>query len=151
MIRHATLQDYDRIIELMTHFADAAPVVSLNNPRPDVRRLQHFLAGIQQSGVILVAEEADDLQGMLIAQTQPDSWLPYVRTLRELAWWVEPEYRNTTMGYRLLQHYKQTALFMKQQGHIDQFTITLMENSPQLDLEKRGWTPIETNYIFNGE
>ena len=105
MIRFADFKDFDRLMELMINFANEAPIESLHNPEYEDRRIRHFFASILQSGVIIVAEQNEQIQGMLIAQIQPDSWLPYVKTLRELAWWVEPEYRNTTMGYRLLKEY----------------------------------------------
>lgn len=150
MIRFADFDDYDRLMELMINFANSAPIDSLHNPDYEDRRIRHFLTNIMRSGVILVAEENNQVQGMIIAQIQPDSWLPYVKTLRELAWWVEPEYRNTTMGYRLLKKYTEVGRKMQEHGDIDQFTLTLMTNSPELKLDRRGWRPIETNYVYEG-
>ena len=37
-----------------------------------------------------------------------------------------------------------------EEQHIQGFTLTNMEISPDFDLEKRGWRPIETNYIYEG-
>jgi hypothetical protein len=37
---------------------------------------------------------------------------------------------------------------MKEKGSISTFTMTLLENSPKINLEKRGWSPIETYYVF---
>jgi hypothetical protein len=39
---------------------------------------------------------------------------------------------------------------LQQKGKIDGFTLTLMEKSPDLDLEKRGWNKVERNYMFEG-
>jgi RimJ/RimL family protein N-acetyltransferase len=151
MIRHADLQDFDRIMEMMISFANAAPVAALHNPDYQYRRIQHFLSHILTSGcIILGVDDSDVAQGMLIASIQPDPWLPYVNTLTELAWWVEPEYRNTTMGYRLLKEYTKFGEQLKQQGTIDNFTLTLMSVSPDMNLQKRGWRAVETNYVYEG-
>ena len=151
MIRHATIKDYDAIMGLLANFADAAPLDSLHKPQSDQRRVGHFLTELQRTGVVLVAEADGQIQGMILGQIQPDTWLPYIRTLRELAWWVEPDYRNTTVGYRLLKAYTDFGKHLQRTDQIDQFTLTLLTNSPDLGLEKRGWVPIETNYVYKGD
>jgi hypothetical protein len=39
---------------------------------------------------------------------------------------------------------------MQDASVIDGFTLTNMEISPDFDLEKRGWKPIERNYLYEG-
>lgn len=150
MIRHADLKDFDRVMDLMINFANSAPVAAYHDPEYNYRGVQHFLAKVKSAGCILVAEADGDIQGMLIAQILCDPWLPHIRTMKEMAWWVEPQYRNTTMGYRLLMEYVKTGKQLKEKGIIDNFVLTNMTISPDFDLEKRGWKPIETNYVYEG-
>lgn len=150
MIRHADLKDFDRIMELMINFANSAPVDAYHDPEYNYRGVQHFLAGVKGTGCILVGEADGAIQGMLIAQIMTDPWLPHVKTMKEMAWWVEPEYRNTSMGYRLLMEYVKFGKGLKERGMINNFVLTNMTVSPDFDLEKRGWRPIETNYVYEG-
>jgi hypothetical protein len=135
-------------MELMVNFANAAPVEIYHDPIYNHRGVQHFLAEVTRSGTILVAEAQGQLQGMLIAQVMTDPWLPEIRILKELAWWVEPEYRNTPMGYRLLLEYVKFGKKLQQTGVIHKFVLTTMCNSPDLNLDKRGWRAVETNYVY---
>ena len=148
MIRHATIQDYNRIMEMMINFANSSPYEPLQRPQYDSMYIKRLLDAFIKTGVILVAEKDDVIQGMLIAQIIPDVWLPYVKTLRELAWWVEPDYRHSTMGYRLLKKYQDIGRKLQEKGVIAGFTLTNMEISPDFDLEKRGWQKAETNYVY---
>lgn len=150
MIRHADLKDFDRVMELMVNFANSAPVSAYHDPEYNYRGVQHFLAGVKNAGCILVAEHDDTIQGMLIAQVLCDPWLPHIKTMKEMAWWVEPEYRHTSMGYRLLMEYVKFGKELQSAGVIENFVLTNMTISPDFDLEKRGWRPIETNYVYEG-
>lgn len=151
MIRYADIKDFDRIIEMLVNYANHAPIAALHNPIYNLRRIQHALAGIISNGCIILATDKDDVaQGMLIAAIIPDFWLPQVKTLRELAWWVEPEYRNTTMGYRLMSEYLDYGERLKEAGTVENFTLSLLAISPDLKLEKRGFRNIETTYVFEG-
>lgn len=150
MIRHAGLQDFDRIIELMANFANAAPLDTYHNPEYNLRGVQNYLVTMIQAGCVLVGEIDEQIQGMLLAQICPDPWLNHVNMLREVAWWVEPAYRHTTLGYRLLHEYIRVGKAMQSAGIIDHFVLTTMINSPDLNLQKRGWRPIETNYVYEG-
>jgi hypothetical protein len=151
MIKHADLQDFGAIMDMMERFANASSVPALHNPEYDVRRIQHLLFTIKNAGCIIIGYQDEQPAGMLIARIMEDAWLPHVRTLKEMAWWVEPEYRGGTVGYRLLKEYVKTGEAMKESGVIENFTLTLMTESPDFDLEKRGWRSVETNYVYEGK
>jgi len=99
----------------------------------------------------LVAEADGIIQSVLIAQIHCDPWLPQIRTLREVAWWVEPEYRQSSMAGRLLKEYVKLGKKLKEAGHINNFVLTMLSNSPDLKLEKRGWREVERNYVYEGD
>ncbi len=150
MIRSARFEDFDRIMEMMIDFANHAPFDSLHKPEYDDWYIRKLLGTFLKSGVLLVAEHQNRVEGMLIAQLQQDAWLPHVKTLKEVAWWVDPVARHTSLGYRLLKEYVKRGKAMQNAGAISAFTLTNMEISPDFDLEKRGWRPVERNYVYEG-
>lgn len=150
MIRYADLKDFDRIIAMMKDFANSAPVQSYHNPQYNDRGVRNYLAHLLQNGCVIVGEVDGELQGMLLAQICSDPWLPQIKTLKELAWWVDPKYRNTSLGYKLLMKYVETGKKLKEQNVINNFVLTNMTVSPDFDLGKRGWRAIETNYVYEG-
>ena len=87
---------------------------------------------------------------MLIAGITPDAWLQHRKIMKEVAWWVEPEHRMGTLGYKLLKKYIDSGEKLVENSIIDAFTLTNMEISPDFNLEKRGWREVETNYIYEG-
>jgi hypothetical protein len=150
MIRHATLQDFDRIMEMMIDFANSSPYEAQHMPQYNDEYVRRLLCNFMSQGVILLGEQKGEVVGMLIAGIAPDVWLPHVKTMKEVAWWVEPEHRFSTLGFRLLKEYIKCGEKMVENGNIDGFTLTNMEISPDFDLEKRGWKKIESNYLFEG-
>ena len=149
-IRHATIQDFDRIMEMMIDFANSSPYNAHHNPQYGDTYVRRLLCQFMTSGCILLAEEKENTIGMLIAGIAPDPWLPEIQTLREIAWWVDEEHRMTTAGYKLLLKYIELGKKLQDQGLIQGFTLTNMEQSPDFNLEKRGWRSIEKNYIYEG-
>jgi N-acetylglutamate synthase-like GNAT family acetyltransferase len=150
MIRHAGINDFDRIIQLMENFANAAPLETYHQPKYNLRAVQNYLTSLLQGGFILVGEINGEIQGVLLAQICSDPWLAQVSMLRDVAWWVEPGYRHTSMGYRLLKRYTDIGKSLVKNNIVDHVVLTSMVNSPDIDLAKRGWKPIETNYVYEG-
>jgi hypothetical protein len=150
MIRRADIQDFDRIMEMMINFANSSPYKPHHNPQYNDQYVRNLLVGLTQNGVIVLGEQDSQIEGMLIGAITPDPWLPHVKTMREIAWWVEPCARNSTLGYKLLKKYIEYGEKMQDAGVIDGFTLTCMEISPDFNLEKRGWKPIERNYLYEG-
>jgi hypothetical protein len=150
MIRFADIKDFDRIMDMMINFANSSPYAAHHNPQYNDRHVRTLLSHIMQNGVIIVGEADGELQGMLIGMINSDPWLPHVKTMREIAWWVEEPYRMTSLGYKLLKKYVDVGEQLQQTGKIDGFTLTLMSQSPDLNLEKRGWSQVERNYVYKG-
>ncbi len=150
MIRQAGLKDFDNIMDMMINFANSSPYEAHHNPQYNDKYVRNLLVSIIKQGIILIGEHKDKTVGMLIAGISSDPWLPEVKTLKEIAWWVEPDARNTTVGYKLLKKYIEYGVTMQSKGLINGFTLTNMTQSPDFDLEKRGWEKIEHNYLFRG-
>jgi N-acetylglutamate synthase-like GNAT family acetyltransferase len=143
MIRLANRYDKDGIMDLMRLFRDESPIQQykeLNNVEYISRLLDTIIAG---QGVIYIKENV----GMIIGVIQPTIWCDKTFALHELAWYVKPEHRNTTAGYRLLSAYLAHAKKLKDEGRIKLFTIGKMITSPNIKYEKFGFTKIEESYM----
>lgn len=131
---------------MLKHFRDADKfgIVKQNNNRDYiVAVLSEILAG---KGIIFIAEKEKPV-GMLIAMIMESFWNPLNKELHELAFWVEPEYRGGTHGFRLLKAYEQYGLELKQQKRIDCFYVTKMVDSPDLKYNKFGFEKLEENWV----
>lgn len=149
-IRKATIQDFDRIMEMMIDFANSSPYAPQHEPEYNDTWVRRLLCSFMTAGCIFLAEHEDKIVGMLIGQIQPDPWLPQIKTMKEVAWWVDPEHRMGSAGYKLLLRYIKYGKALVKAKEIQGFTLTNMEQSPDFNLEKRGWRPIEKNYIYEG-
>lgn len=149
-IRHATRKDDDAIIEMLRKFADVQPFGRLQTEAKHYHdhHVRKVLSAIRSSGLCLLAEVEGEIAGCFMALIVPDIWLPQIKIMNEVVWWVNPNHRYTTAGARLLTEYKKIGEKYVNEGKISNFTMTLLENSPELDLEKRGFTKIESNYMY---
>jgi N-acetylglutamate synthase-like GNAT family acetyltransferase len=143
-IRQATVADTDGIIAMLQRYKQASPLEFHKKSTEETAR--HILDVIfsKNYGVVLVAEDpAHELQGMLIAIKNVNIWDKNLYCLNELAYWVNPEARNTSAGYRLLKSYQDIAEFMKRGGEIAYYTISKMVTSPDLNYERFGFKKLE--------
>ena len=150
MIRKAARHDIQNIIDMMRDYANEAPICALKNAdkqdRTYVGNLIFTL--IAGRGVVLVD---DDCRGFIAGVVVPNIWCPDVMELRELAWWVEPEYRGTSLGGRLWSEFNKTAQDMLDAGRVKIVCVSAMQTSPSLNYEKRGYALLETTYFREKE
>lgn len=147
MIRNILPQDDARVCDLLRHFRDASGFVCLQHPdnEPYIRGL---LAEIRAGrGIGLVSEREAEVTGLILGVIQPNVWNPDLRVLSELAWWVEPQYRHTTAGYRLLEAYDQQARQLQQQGRVHTTTISKITTSPDIDYSRWGYNKLEETWV----
>lgn len=131
---------------MLKHFRNQSPVEILKNANNEEYINLIFHQIILGKGIALVAE-SDEVFGMILGYIAPNIWDPKIMVLNELCYWVEPEYRNTTAGYRLLKEYNKLAKEMVENKRIDLFTINKMINSPDLDYSRFGYQKIEETWI----
>lgn len=143
-IRVANRFDIPRLIDLMKHYRDASPLPCLlesNNIKHVESMLTQIIVG---KGIVFVAGVDDKrIDGMLIAMRNPNLWDPNIVAMNELAYWVEPDSRNSSAGYKLLSKYREYCEELKQQGSIDYYTISKMVNSPDLRYDRFGFKKLE--------
>jgi len=143
MIRQATRQDKQQIIKMMKLFRAESNIVQyqgLNNEPYWNRLLDTILAG---AGIIYLENDV----GLIMAIITPTIWCDKTLGMQELAWYVIPEKRNTSIGYRLLKKYVEYGNKLKQEGRIVMFSMTKMITSPDVKYNKFGFSKLEENWI----
>lgn len=143
MIRQATKYDKTQIILMMKQFraeADFPELLKVDNEEHWNTMLDGILAG---QGVVFLEEG----KGLLMAIVLPTIWCNKTFAMHELAWYVCPEERNTTIGFRLFAAYLAYGKQLKEQGRITYFTITKIDTSPNFKYEKYGFRKKDENWI----
>jgi GNAT superfamily N-acetyltransferase len=142
-IRLANKFDIPRLIELMKHYRDSSPLLCLkdsNNEHHVETLLQHIIIG---RGVAFVADYEGLVVGMIVAVKNQNIWDPEIHNFNELAYWVEPEHRGSSAGFKLLKKYQEFAEQAKALGTIKYYTISKMINSPDLSYDRFGFRKLE--------
>lgn len=103
MLRIATFEDYNKILEFaerflsISRYKDHFDLDVLNN------LISFFLNSSKEERIIILAEE-----GMIAGQTSSFIF-GTKKVATELGWWVEPEYRKSGIGKELLQAFEAWA------------------------------------------
>jgi N-acetylglutamate synthase-like GNAT family acetyltransferase len=143
MIRLANKFDKPQIIEMMKSFREESGIQQykeLNNEPYVNELLDSIFAGL---GVAYI----DDGKGVILGLIAPNIWCNKHYGLHELMWYVKPEYRHTTTGYRLLKAYINYGNELKKNGRIILFTLSKLSSSPYLKYEKFGFKKIDENWM----
>lgn len=143
MIRQANKYDKTNIIEMMKLFreeADFPEIKDVNNEPYWNQLLDSIFAG---QGIIFIEEN----KGLIMGLITPTIWCNKTFTMHELAWYVKPLERNTSLGYRLFIYYLNYAKKLKEEGRIKFFTMSKLDTSPNLKYEKYGFRKKDENWI----
>ena len=147
LIREATPIDIPQILDLLREYREATPLEFLKQA-DDVNYITQMLHEIMAGrGVLLVAEKENSIFAMLIAGVHPSRWSPRHLLLTELAYYVKPENRGGTAGYRLLREYIKKGEQFKAEGRICHYFISKMVNSPDLDYGRFGFKKLEEFWV----
>jgi N-acetylglutamate synthase-like GNAT family acetyltransferase len=145
MIRTATRFDKPELFQMLRNYRDSGSIFGVqgidNEPYID-SLLSHIMAG---AGQVLVAEKNNKIIGMFIAIKTPFIWDNDYFSINELAFWVEPEHRGGTAGYRLLKQYVDTCVALKNEGKIKNFTVSRRAGT-KLDYSKFGFQAVDENW-----
>lgn len=138
--------DIPRVIEMLWNYHDSGsiPGLEINDDKSATQILTVIVAG---GGIGLLAEKNDELIGMLLALCVPYMWDKSKLVMTEIAYWVEPEHRGSTAGYRLLKEYLKICDEMKEQGRIHFCTMSQMEGQ-ELNYSKFGLRPVEHTWSY---
>ncbi len=143
MIRPANKFDLPELRQMMREFRSESPVSFLH----DIDNEQHFDALMMRvfagAGVCFIEQG----KGAIIGVVFPSIWCDKTLVLSELAWYVRPEHRGGTVGYRLLKSYMNAAEQMKAEGRIKAFTMAKMTSSPDINYGRFGFKKLEESWI----
>lgn len=143
MIRKATKYDKPQIIEMMRQFQQESPIAEFKNIVNEPywnKLLDTILAG---AGVIYI----EDGKGLIMALISHIAWCDKTYQMYELAYYVKPEHRNGTIGYRLLKTYVDYGKQLKAEGRIKLFSIGKMVSSPDIKYNKFGFNKLDEIWI----
>ena len=142
-MRKATKYDKTEIIELMKAFRSEANIDELKGEDNEPywqRLLDTILAG---AGIVFIEEG----KGLLMALITHSIWCDKTLFMQELAWYVKPEFRHTSLGYRLLKAYVQHGQSLKQSGRIKYFCIAKLPSSPDIKYDRFGFRKLDDNWM----
>jgi GNAT superfamily N-acetyltransferase len=142
-IREATLVDQPRLRVLGRHFRN-------NSLYRDIfgqgDRMDELVVRVLEHGVIFVGEAGGSIQGLL-AIVLAEHFLTGAPYADEVAWWVEPAHRRTSLAGRLLHHMERWAV---DQG-LDFVKMVAPEDAEGHHLgdfyRRAGYVPVETCYL----
>ena len=146
-IRHANKFDFPQVVAMLHRFKLAGPTDLSNEFKNEDYIATLYACILAGRGIILIAEKDDALVGMIIGMVDPIIWDPDTLILRELAYWVDEEYRGSTAGYRLLSQYVKEAQDMVDKGRITAYSMVKTVNSPDLKFEKFGFKKAEEIWV----
>lgn len=144
MIRVATKFDSSKIMELLINYQNSSSLSkvdgkSITCTKTAEKLLIHIFAG---AGIAFVSEQNNTMTGILLGIRTPSLWNHDKLVMNEICYWVEPEYRNGTAGYRLLKAYVDYCKELQDSGNIQNFTISQMVDT-NLKFNKFGFKKVE--------
>lgn len=146
-IRDASPHDIPALLEMLRRYRSQMPYGLLQDA-DDVEYVTQMLTNlIAGQGLVLVAETSSVI-GLLVAGIMPSLWSPKHAMLTEFAYWVEPEHRGGTAGYRLLNQYLERGIKLKEDGRVRHIFLSKMVNSPNLNFERFGFRKLEEFWVM---
>lgn len=143
MIRQATKYDKKIINNLMLQYKNESQIDYFKN-LGESEYWNELLAGIFAGrGIIFLAED----YGILLAIIFPCIWSDKIMFLHELAWYVTPQKRGSSAGYKLIKAYLNYGNKLKKENKIQAFTISKMPSSPNINYGRFGFKKIDENWI----
>lgn len=146
MIRLATRYDIPRLLEIVEAYSQEYPIKALANSS------NHFPKYVEELLFSIIAGRGfiyidNHMRGAIIAYKSSNIWSPKVKELNELLWWVEPEYRNGTIGGRLWKAFDERASKMLEVGDVDVVITSVSANGPLIDYTKRGYKALGASFV----
>lgn len=147
MIRSATLQDLDQVLELLKAFAGASLIDYKSWSKSDLDNARVQIVNMIRQHYLIVAEKDNMLVGMIGAVKEQDFWFPSRTRLRELFWWVDPAYRKGRLSAELYIRWEQDVERFLKDKLVDQVSLSTQPGSSDIDPAHRGWICVEKHWI----
>ena len=148
MIKQArSIQDIHAVIQLLQEFLNETPYAQAPDAAQDREHLGKLAFTVLNHGYIWLATDQDQPIGLLMAACEPNMWIPRVQQLREIVWYVKPEYRLGLHSGRLFSAFTQKAQELLDADKIQLCFTTRMTTTDAYSLERRGFRLTEQTYL----
>jgi GNAT superfamily N-acetyltransferase len=144
-IRNATEADVETIVKMARHFIAFAPHAAV--AEYDDEDLANAARACMQHGLLIVAEQDNEIIGMLLGIVSGLWFAPRTLWASELAWWVEPAARGGTAGIRLVTAFQDWA--REQGAKVVAMSSLHLDHDTRVGnvLERMGFEQSEHTYI----
>ena len=142
-----SIQDVHAVITLLQEFLTETPYAQASTAAQDREHLGKLAYTVLNHGYIWLAQDRDEPVGILMAAIEPNMWIPRVRQLREIVWYVKPDYRRGLHGGRLFSAFTQKATELLAADEIQLCFTTRMTTTDAYSLERRGFRLTEQTYL----
>ena len=147
MVRSTDYKDTRIISDLLVDFLQETAYDQAPDAAQNQEHIFKIIWTVHQYGKIWIAESEGVPAGLLMAVIEPNFWYPRIKEMRELVWYVRPEYRNGMIGGRLFKTYCDYAESLKQKGTIAGYWTTRMRTTQDQSLDRRGFRLKELTYL----
>lgn len=113
----------------------------------DSEHVNKILFTVMHAGKIWIAENLNEIVGILAVIREPNIWYPTKLTIKEFIWYVKPSARESMAAGRLFLTYTKWAEEQKQAGKVEAYFMSDMTTTRGINLEKRGFRLVERLYI----
>lgn len=143
IVRHGKAEDIPRCLEMSENFYKVAGYDSVIPFCAESSEV--YFEAAMEMGLFSVAEKGG-LVGFILGLSIPFLMNKSYLVGTELAWWVEPEYRSTNIGVKLLEHIEKSA---EEAGCVMWSMMCLESQAPEKMEElylKLGYEPRERTF-----
>ena len=141
MIRQATIEDIHMIIPMCEDFAKELDMWE----GVDKKAAAELLTKCLDAGLLFVGERKDKIVGVAAGLITKSLWNPAHLIAEEQIYYVKPEARGSTVGYRLIKRYIDEVYWK----NADISLLKLMFNSPDIQKHyaRHGYKKLESTYF----
>ena len=148
MIRQAcSIEDLSDAVEVVQQFLCETSYSQGAAASKNIHHIGALIHGIFRQGYIWLAYADDRPVGILAAVVEPNMWIPEIRQMREIVWFIDSRHRSTTLGGKLWLKYQEQAEQLLAQGTITGYFTTRMTTTDPVNLERRGFRLTEMTYL----
>ena len=147
MIRRLQRSDYPQVFELLKTFAKESGIKDLIKETYNYEQVEQVLLRCERGGISFVSQDIDRIQGFLLSIQVQDLWIKEVYRLKEVAWYVDPQFRKLGIGEKLFHAYVEAAENLRREHKITGYTMSKLQRSPRFNFQRQGFRRLETTYM----
>lgn len=147
MIRTAKPADIEQCLTLLVEFANASVLDYSKWTSRDLDNARQTLFRLIKEEYLKVIDLDGRLVGMIGAQREQDPWFHNSKRIRELFWWITPEYRSSRWSVKLFQQWQEDTDRWIADGIANQVSLSTQPGGSNIRLNTRGWQCVEQHWI----